>query len=275
MEKKSKVIIIKKVKKGHGEHHGGSWKVAYADFVTAMMAFFLLMWLLSMVAPEKRAVMSLYFKNFALFDHGGKSFMMEGGVKPAMKSGGQEFYETQEEVNTGFTSQEEMKGSLLAGVEKSDQSIKGNILVDVSEVGVRLQIVDKIEHPIFQAGSAVLTEDAKKVLKVAAATMRDLPNAIVIEGHTDASFTRNEQISNWELSTLRACAARRELEMNGIDPFRIDKVAGYADKIPLIKDNPADARNRRVSIVFLFNKKKHKPIDPYDWVWSSAPTAIH
>ena len=273
MEKKQqKVIIIKKVKKGHGGHHGGSWKVAYADFVTAMMAFFLLMWLLSMVSPEKRAVMSLYFKNFSLFEHGGKSFMMEGGVKPVFKSGGQEHYETQDPASSAVSEEEQLKGMLSSGVEDKIKSHSNSVLVDVSETGVRIQIVDRKENPIFPPGSPALTEDAKKILALVSASMKNLPNQIVIEGHTDASHTRNEQISNWELSTLRACAARRELETHGFDPFRIAHVAGYADKVPLIKDDPADPRNRRVSIIFLFNKQKQKRKDPYDWVWSPTST---
>ena len=269
MEKKPKVIIIKKVKKGGGGHHGGSWKVAYADFVTAMMAFFLLMWLLSMVSPEKRAVMALYFKNFSLFEHGGKSFMMEGGIKPVFKSGGQEYYETEEAPGkTGLSEEEQLKGMLLTGVGDKTKSLQGSVLVDVSEEGVRIQITDTREKPIFPAGSAALSEDAKKILGLVAGTMKDLPNKIVIEGHTDASHTRNEEISNWELSALRASAARRELENCGLDPRRIAHVAGYADKVPLIKEDPEDPRNRRVSIVFLFSKKKPKSKDPYDWVWS-------
>ena len=272
MEKKPKIIIIKKVKKGGGGDHGGSWKVAYADFVTAMMAFFLLMWLLSMVSPEKRAVMSLYFKNFSLFEHGGKSFMMEGGVKPVFKSGGQEYYETQDSSSSGLSEEEQLKGMLASGVEDKAKSLGNNILVDVSEEGVRIQIVDRKENPIFPPGSPALTEDAKRIIALVSASMKNLPNQIIIEGHTDASHTRNEQISNWELSTLRACAARREMESNGFDPFRIAHVAGYADKVVLIKDDPSDPRNRRVSIVFLFNKKKQKRKDPYDWVWS--PTSL-
>jgi len=272
MEDKPKVIVIKRVKKGHGGHHGGSWKVAYADFVTAMMAFFLLMWLLSMVSPEKRAVMALYFKHFSLFEHGGQSFMHEHGMKPMDSKGGEEYYEKGDSISTGFTD-EELKGHLATELQKTMGSMSANVIVDLSESGVRIQIVDTQDGLIFPPGSTQMTDLGKRILRTAAETMRGVPNKIVIEGHTDSSATRNEQMSNWELSSLRACSARRELELVGIGPNRVDRVVGFANKDPLFKDNLEDPRNRRISIVFLYNKKKQKPQNPYEWIWKS-PTAM-
>ena len=271
MEDKPKIIVIKRVKKAHGGHHGGSWKVAYADFVTAMMAFFLLMWLLSMVSPEKRAVMALYFKNFSLFEQGGQSFMHTSGMKPVDTKGGDEYYEKSDITNSGFT-EEELKGHLTTELQKGMGSMSTNVLVDLSESGVRIQIVDTNEGLIFPPSSYQMTDLGRRILKLAAETMRSVPNKIVVEGHTDSSVIRNDQMSNWELSSLRACTARRELEVLGIGPNRVDRVVGFANKDPLFKDNLEDPRNRRISIVFLYSKKKQKPHNPYDWVWKT-PTA--
>lgn len=274
MDEKPKIIVIKRVKKAHGGHHGGSWKVAFADFMTAMMAFFLVMWLLSMVAPEKRAVMSLYFKNFSLFEHGGQSFMQTGGLKAMESKGGDEYYEKGEPPpSSGFT-EEELKGHLTTELQKGMGSMAANVLVELSEVGVRVQIVDTKDGLVFSPGSHQMTDLGKKVLRVAAQTMKNVPNKVIIEGHTDSSVIRNEQMSNWELSSLRACSARRELELDGIGADRVERVVGFANKEPLFKDNLEDPRNRRVSIVFLYSKKKQKPQDPYDWVWKS-PTAMN
>lgn len=270
MEDKKKTVIIKRVKKGHGGGHGGSWKVAYADFVTAMMAFFLLMWLLAMSSPEQKAVMSLYFKEFSLFEKGGKSFMQEGGIKPLFESPGHEGTDKKDNASDSELGGKEARGDLLAQVEKrvegAKDNLKGNIVVDTSEAGIRVQIVDKKEAPVFLAGSPQLTEDGKRVVRFVASSMKGLPNDIVVEGHTDASGSRTDQMANWELSALRACNAKRELEVSGIDLGRIVRIVGYAHTMPLVKEDPEDPRNRRVSIIFLY-QKKHKSSSPYDWVW--------
>jgi chemotaxis protein MotB len=275
MDEKKKIIIVKRIKKSGGGHHGGSWKVAYADFVTAMMAFFLLMWLLSMVSPEKRAVMALYFKNFSLFEQGGQSFMSAGGFNPMHQTGGEEYYETGTAKHTGVTD-EELKGQIMSDLQQTLQgsgASASNVLVETSDMGVRIQIFDTQETVVFPPGSYQMTEAGKKILRTVAGTMKRLPNKIVLEGHTDASQSKNEQLSNWELSSLRACAARKELELDGLDASRIARVVGFANREPLFRDNPDDPRNRRVSIIFLYNKKKQKPSDPYEWVWKAPPTS--
>jgi len=270
VEEKKKTVIIKRVKKGHGGGHGGSWKVAYADFVTAMMAFFLLMWLLAMSSPEQKAVMSLYFKEFSLFEKGGKSFMQEGGLKPLFESPGKDSPEKLDASPDAELGGKEAKGDLLMQVQKrmegAKDDVKSSIIVDNSEIGVRIQIVDQKETPVFLAGSPLLTEDGKRIARFVASSMRGLPNDIVVEGHTDASGGRGDNISNWELSALRACNAKRELEASGIELGRIGRVVGYAQTMLLVKDDPEDPRNRRVSIIFLHQKKK-KTGTPYDWVW--------
>jgi chemotaxis protein MotB len=238
-------VIIKKVKKRESHSaHGGQWKVAYADFVTAMMAFFLLLWLLSMVSPEKRAVLAEYFKHFTVFQESGvsimdgKAFVMEDII-------------TRPEIRP-----EEFGNKLKRAVEEKLKDMKDQILVDVIEGGVRIQIVDKEGNPMFRLGSAEPTPKAKEVLALIYENMKDMRQKIAIEGHTDAAPFRGDQITNWELSTSRASAARRELEQHGIEPSRIARVVGYADQELLIKEDPRDSRNRRISIILL---QEHQP----------------
>lgn len=251
MAEKKSTIIIKKIKKGHKGHHGGAWKVAYADFVTAMMAFFLLMWLLAMVSPDKRAALSEYFKHFNIFESPGQTFMMEGQMQmlqeptPDVKAAPQFL-----ERDTGI-SQEDLKEKLRKAIEEKLRALKDQVIVDVYEGGVRIQIVDMVGKEIFRLGSAEMTPIAREIIKIVSEHTKDLPNRIAVEGHTDASPFVGGKVTNWELSTDRASSARRELERNGIDPERIARVVGYADTELLIKDNPRDPRNRRISIILL------------------------
>ena len=244
--KKQNAIIIKKINKGgHGGAHGGSWKVAYADFVTAMMAFFLLLWLISMVSPEKRARVSAYFKYFSIYDQSGSSFM---------DSSSEIFAESGESSQKAFTSirekniknmQEELKKGIMGKLEDA----KDQVVIDTVEGGVRIQMTDKDGSLMFETGSNKLTPTAKQILRVIGDNINKLPNKISVEGHTDSLQYAGNDYSNWELSTERASSARRELEANGLDAGRIDRVSGYADKDPLIRDNPEDPRNRRISII--------------------------
>lgn len=252
----SKNIIIKKIKKSHGGAHGGSWKVAYADFVTAMMAFFLLLWLLSMVSEEKKAVMSDYFTRFNLFDKTGQSFTMDSskiGLIPGKQSKDIEIF-MRDPTNP---EEEELKKEALAkevkkAVQEKLKEGKDQVLVDAFEGGVRIQIVDKDATPMFPLGSAVPNPRAKEILRVVAETLKNSSSKIAVEGHTDSTpFRGGGQITNWELSTGRASAARIELEKCGIPSSKIARVVGYADTELLIKDNPMDARNRRMSIIVL------------------------
>jgi len=244
--KKQNTIIIKKINKGgHGGAHGGSWKVAYADFVTAMMAFFLLLWLISMVSPEKRARVSAYFKYFSIYDQSGSSFM---------NSSSEIFSESGESSQKAFTSIREkniqnMQEQLKKGIIGKLEDAKDQIVIDTVEGGVRIQMTDKDGSLMFETGSNKLTPEAKQILSVIGDNINKLPNKISVEGHTDSLQYAGNDYSNWELSTERASSARRELEANGLNARRIDRVSGYADKDPLIKDNPEDPRNRRISII--------------------------
>ena len=243
-------VIIKKVKKKHGEgHHGGSWKVAYADFVTAMMAFFLLLWLLSMVSEDKRIAMAEYFKSFSLFKESGKTFqpgsafVITDHIKKAELK--------PEDVAMKLKKAMGKKGAGPGSAQGQADALNDQIRVDAVEGGVRIQIVDKEGSPMFHLGSAEPTEKAKEILASVAEVIRDQDAKIAVEGHTDAAPFRGDQITNWELSTNRASAARRMLESNGLDPARVARVVGYADTDLLVKENPKDAQNRRISIILL------------------------
>jgi chemotaxis protein MotB len=278
-------IIIKKVKKGgHGGHHGGSWKVAYADFVTAMMAFFLLLWLVSMVAPEKRARVSSYFKYFSIFDKGGSSFMElskaemkvtvieNEGIKEANDPPQNKAQELTEDAKT-ILSGEEFRERLKKEVESKLADVKDQIMVDVFEGGVRIEIVDKDGNPMFPSGRSEISADGRKILKVICENLKDNNSKIAIEGHTDARVIASNTYSNWELSTERASAARKELERYGLNPNRLIRVAGYAATEPLIKNNPLDPRNRRISVL-LFYRYGLPPSLPLDPGRSSSPEGV-
>ncbi len=268
MEGSPKKIIVKRVKKVHAGQHGGSWKVAYADFVTALMAFFLLMWLLNMTSQEKRAVLAMYFKHFSLFEKGGKSFMHEGGMRPVGQSlGGEEIVDTGEH-QSGITN-DDLATKLMTGLDQNVQAGKDQVFIAVTEEGIRIQIVDSQQNPIFPAGSAELTDTAKQMVHTIAAVLKNFPNEIAVEGHTDSAPTRSEQVSNWELSVARASSARRELEDSGIEPSRICRVVGFADRVPLFTTSPDDPRNRRISILFAKNKKL-KPPDRLQWLMKTS-----
>ncbi len=295
-------IIIKKVKKVvAGGAHGGAWKVAYADFVTAMMAFFLLMWLLNMSSAEKRVRVSNHFKTFSLFAKGGTSFMAKSSSmfsqpgETSQKSfvdkskdkqkvsteneslqnwetgGGGDTEESEnkktsisinlstgknKKANPEINVSNESGAGYMEGIEAAlKQSIidklgdmKDQVLVDMVEDGVRIQMVDKDGSNMFESGSSRLTPKAKEVLHVISGNINKLPNKVIVEGHTDSIPYSGKEYSNWELSTERASSSRRELEANGLAPGRIVRVAGYADTDPLIKENPADPQNRRISI---------------------------
>ncbi|TAN42566.1 MAG: hypothetical protein EPN22_12425 [Nitrospirae bacterium] len=250
---KGKTVIIKKVKKGgHGGHHGGSWKVAYADFVTAMMAFFLLLWLLSMTSDEKRVRLAEYFKNFSIFDQGGTSFMSQTS-QIKMESGGSVTEHEKVSMGAMELTPEDLKDRLSKSVKDKLGALEKNIIIDISEEGVRIQITDP-EGILFTPGSPHPTPKAKQILQVVADNIKDMPNLIAVEGHTDGSGYQAGRNTNWELSSARASTSRQELESFGLHPDRIARVVGFADKKLLIKEDPKDPRNRRISVLIMPSK---------------------
>jgi chemotaxis protein MotB len=261
-----KAVIIKKVKKGgHRGHHGGAWKIAYADFVTAMMAFFLLMWLLNNVSQETKEQLSIYFKEFSVFEGVPQSMKMDSGGKSSGEAESLNPISMEGAVGmfTEGKSQEEiLKEAMAKMIEEKLKAYKDELIIDTFDNGVRIQMLYGEGNPFFESASSQLTGDARNVLKVIAETVRDMPNQIAVEGHTDAVPLGgpNSRYTNWELSTDRASSARLILQEFGIDPKRMVRVAGYAATQPLIRDNPEDPRNRRVSIL-LFNDPTQKPAD--------------
>lgn len=261
--------IIKKVKKkGHGGAHGGSWKVAYADFVTAMMAFFLLLWLISMVSEDKRARVSQYFKYFSLFEKSGQSMITDNQVfkseieimdttEPGTRSLDLDNASTNDMTPFGTSSGESIlessadmiKEELKRQVQEKLANMKDQVLVDIYDGAVRIEVVDKKGgSAMFSSGSREMTAEGKKALRVIAESIKDVNGKIAIEGHTDATTYAGSDYSNWELSTERASAARRELEDSGMSPDKLIRVAGYAATEPLIEEDAYDPRNRRISI---------------------------
>ncbi|RJR21618.1 MAG: hypothetical protein C4581_01890 [Nitrospiraceae bacterium] len=257
---KNKAIIVKKVKKVvGGGHHGGAWKVAYADFVTAMMAFFLLMWLLNMTSDEKRARLSAYFKYFSIYDSGGTSWMEksseifgESGENAQKVFTSKQNQNIDNTVNTADLSS--IEETLKKDIADKLSDVKDQVLVDIVDEGIRIQMIDKEGSLMFEQGNPRLTPKAKEVLKLIGEDIKQYPNKVIIEGHTDSVPYAGSQYSNWELSTERASSARKELEAFGLAPERITRVAGYADTDPLIKDNTRDPRNRRISITLTVPK---------------------
>lgn len=230
--------------------------MAYADFVTAMMAFFLVMWLLAMVAPEKKAAFAEYMKDYSVFKASGSSFMDK--TSQVLNQPDKGFRISPQDLSRGsggggLTSEELVK-KLKKTIEEKLTSVKNQVLVDIVGGGVRVQIVDAGRGMMFPSGSAEPTEKAKEILKLISENIQSVSNRIAIEGHTDAAPFKSAQKTNWELSTARASAARRELERNGIESSRIARVVGYADQDLLVPENPKDSRNRRISILILHEK---------------------
>jgi len=251
MSSHNKSIIIKHVKKKvGGGHHGGSWKVAYADFVTGMMAFFLMMWLLSLTAtdPDRRAQMANYFSNFSLFDQGSISMMDGvGGESVILKES------KPEDISTESIPPEQLQEKLREEIQSKLEGLEDQLMVEIFPGGVRIQLVDKAGQSLFPLGGSSPTPLGKKMLEAVAGSIKGVPNKIAIEGHTDALSYSSGRYTNWELSTDRASAARKELELSGLNPDQLAMVAGYAATSPLIKENPNDPRNRRISIIIQYS----------------------
>jgi len=262
-DNKDRPIIIKRIKKMAAGHHGGSWKVAYADFVTAMMAFFLLMWLLASASSSTKVALQYYFKNFSIFSAG--SGMMPMPVNPTKSNSTQASEEkkspsgkkldlgTAKDKSKFEEKKEATQKELRKMIDLKLSQFSDQIQVDVVPEGVRINVMDKSGQPMFLAGAAQFQGWSAQVLKTLAEEINRLPNKVIIEGHTDATpYSGGGQITNWELSTQRAMAARRALEYYSINRDRFSKIIGYADRELLYKDAPTDPRNRRISFILQF-----------------------
>ncbi len=273
-------IVVKRIKKVVGGSHGGAWKIAYADFVTAMMAFFLLMWLLGSTSKEDLAGISEYFKTPLAVAMTGGSNSSES--KSMIKGGGQDATRNKGEVRKGEikpekkieikTAEEIMRQEkqreveklkeLKAGIEKAIdanqklQQFKKQILLDITTEGLRIQIVDEKNRPMFRSGSAQLESYTKDILHEIAKTLNLVPNKGSLSGHTDAEpySAGGKGYGNWELSADRANASRRELIAGGIDEDKIVRVVGLSSAVLFDKVDPLNPINRRISIIVM-NKK--------------------
>lgn len=291
-DKVEQPIIVKKIKKGGG-HHGGAWKVAYADFVTAMMAFFLLLWLLNVVTDEQKQLLSNYFDpthtKVSDSDSGAGGVMGGLSVAPegAMVTNTQPITATRpsgsavnnrtakkdniEEAKEKLRKAEEermkkAKDEIEKAISEDPElkELKDQLLVDMTPEGLRIQIIDKEGNPMFASGSARMFDKTRKLLEKVGSVIKKQPNELSVRGHTDSvGYAPGATYTNWELSADRANSSRRVLLESGFPAERINNVVGKADTEHLFKDDPANPSNRRISIILLkeeltdpdFNKK--------------------
>jgi chemotaxis protein MotB len=281
--KSNQPLIIKKGKKGgdHG-HHGGAWKVAYADFVTAMMAFFLLLWLLNATNEEQKKGIAEYFtpasvsransggngvfggqtaaSTEAQIGQTGVMVKLPGAQSPNPEESKEtERAPSQEELERKLAEQEEKRFAeaeteLRAAIQSVPelQKLAQNLLIDRTQEGLRIQIVDQDGMPMFPSGSAEMPAHTRNLMGQIAKIVQKLPNKIAVSGHTDAKpYATERGYSNWELSSDRANSSRRALLDAGLPAPRIARVVGKAETEPLIVKDPLDPRNRRISVVLL------------------------
>jgi len=273
--KKLQPIIIKRIKKaGHGAH-GGAWKIAYADFVTAMMAFFLLMWLLgSTTEGDKKGIADFFSSPLKVAMSGGSG---SGDSSHVIKGGGQDLSRTEGQVKKGdieakrttinlLSLKAELRAAEKARLEELKQkvqdvlaanprlaSMQSQIRLDMTAEGLRIQIVDADNRPMFDSGSSMVKPYMRELLQIIGEVLAEVPNRLTLEGHTDAQpFGSGERgYSNWELSSDRANASRRELLAGGLPDTRMLRVQGLASSRPLPDTEPQSPTNRRISIIVM------------------------
>lgn len=270
-------VIIRKVRKhGHAAHHGGAWKVAYADFVTAMMAFFLVLWLIASTNQKERAAISEYFRNPSplsgssstpapgMAGPGGASTSMiklGGATDVARGNSNDPFQNRQEAVPHPVDQREREKQQLESLMRELQEAIsrsqalepfKDQLLLDLTPEGLRIQIVDKQNRPMFDLGGASLKPYTRSILQELSSYLNHVPNRISLTGHTDTTaYSTTHGYGNWELSADRANAARRALVDGGLDDAKVTRVVGLASSVLFDKDNPQNPINRRISIVVM------------------------
>ena len=278
-----KPIIIKRIKKVSGGHHGGAWKIAYADFVTAMMAFFLLMWLLGSTTQGDKEGIAEYFKTplkIALAGGAGSgdsSSIIKGGGEDLSRRMGQvkrgDIEEIKRTINLEAAQAERQRLELeqfknlkkrIEQVIEANPSLtnfKKQLLLDITTDGLRIQIVDEKNRPMFSIGKAELQSYTKDILHEIGKMLNEVPNRVSLSGHTDATpYPSGEKsYSNWELSADRANASRRELIAGGMDSDKILRVVGLSSAVLFDKEDPFSPSNRRISIIVM-NEKAEKDI---------------
>jgi len=275
-------IIVKRIKKGGGGHHGGAWKIAYADFVTAMMAFFLLMWLLGSTTKGDLNGISEYFKTpLKVAMQGGSgsgdsSSVIPGGGKDLTRRDGQVKASDDPQIKKTFNLtaakaalEAEENQRLKALKEKIEAKIEANpllkkykeqLLLDITSEGLRIQIVDEQNRPMFALAKAELQPYTREILHEIGFVLNDVPNKIGLSGHTDSTpYLSDAGYSNWELSADRANASRRELIAGGMADAKVLRVVGLASAANLDKADPFNPINRRISIIVM-NKRTEENV---------------
>lgn len=267
-------IIIKRKKKVVGGHHGGSWKVAFADFATAMMAFFLVLWLTATASPEQKLAVEGYFKDPVGFVEGGARSPVDlGGSASVINEATQDIESSPVQIQDEVVDQladtleqrrmEQLFQDLQERIEQSEtlQEFKDQLLIDITDEGLRIQIVDRSGRPMFDSGRAELKYYSQDILFELARTLGSVNNKLSITGHTDATpFVGRPGYTNWELSADRANTARRALVAGGVRIQQIARVVGLSDSVLFDKENPTAPVNRRISIIVL-NKKAADSIE--------------
>jgi len=283
MSEQKAPIIVKRIKKVAGGHHGGAWKIAYADFVTAMMAFFLLMWLLGSTAKGDLNGIAEYFKTpLKVSMQGGAG---SGDSSSVIKGGGTDLSRKAGQVKKGETVREKksynleaakaelekieaeklklLKGRLEAEIDANPtlKQFKRQLLLDITTEGLRIQIVDEQNRPMFNLAGAELQPYTKVILREIGKVLNDVQNRVSLSGHTDATPYANagRGYSNWELSADRANASRRELVAGGMDEGKMLRVVGLASSVAFNQAAPFDPVNRRISIIVM-NKRTRDAI---------------
>jgi chemotaxis protein MotB len=250
------IIIVKKNKGGHGGHHGGAWKVAYADFVTAMMALFIVLWVLG---QDQKIVESVagYFKDPIGFSTQNKNILPGQGQGPKFNI----IDEQQEQIErtNEIERLEALKEQIVDELSKNPDL--GNLLdqlkIEIVDEGLRIEMMESKEDIFFEIGTAQLKPEAQKLLLLIGKQIEILPNRIILEGHTDSRpFLSQNNYTNFELSADRANSARKILVRGGLSEKKIDEIRGYADSRLLNKEDPYNIVNRRISIILKFQGKK-------------------
>lgn len=276
-------IIVKRIKKTAGGHHGGAWKIAYADFVTAMMAFFLLMWLLGSTAKGDLSGIAEYFQTPLRVAMGGGSG--SGDSSSVIMAGGKDLTRKDGQVKKGEDPPQKksydlkaaqmaleraeaerlsvLKGRIENAIEANPtlKQFKKQLLLDITTEGLRIQIVDELNRPMFAMAKADLQPYTKEILHEIGYVLNEVPNKISLSGHTDsAPFTSGQKgYSNWELSADRANASRRELIAGGMDEDKVLRVVGLSSAVLFDKEDSLNPINRRISIIVM-NKKAEETV---------------
>lgn len=278
-------IIVKRVKRFAAGHHGGAWKIAFADFATAMMAFFLVLWLLSSATPAQLKAVSGYFQDPVGFTEGGSPYAVDLGgtptvapdktLNPKIDTPDVSLNAENAEAIAEKLEKERLELLLheLQNKVKEDpelRNFKDQIQFDITPDGLRIQIRDAENRPMFSLGSAQLQPYFEDILLAMSATLRSVPNKLSVSGHTDAKpYAKNAAFSNWELSSNRANAARRALVVGGYPEDQVARVVGYSSTALFDRKSPLSPVNRRIEILVL-NKRAQQAIDEEQATQSGA-----